>query len=132
MANDEHVALLKQGVTAWNAWRDENPDVRPDLSRASLREASLAGANLRGANLSATDLTWADLRDANLVEANLHGTKLSAANPCRRFQRRAGALTCSGRQQFCYRFCYPIPWHGIELGRTNTRLQMQPRPENVD
>jgi hypothetical protein len=80
MADEEHVAMLKQGVDAWNAWRDENPDVRPDLSRASLSEASLAGANLRGANLSETDLTWADLRDANLIEANLHGTKLSAAN----------------------------------------------------
>ena len=36
MANDEHVALLKQGVAAWNAWRDENPDIRPDLSGADL------------------------------------------------------------------------------------------------
>jgi hypothetical protein len=31
MANDEHVALLKQGVDAWNVWREENPDIRPDL-----------------------------------------------------------------------------------------------------
>jgi len=23
MANDEHIALLKQGVDAWNAWRGE-------------------------------------------------------------------------------------------------------------
>jgi hypothetical protein len=29
MTNDEHVALLKD-VAAWNAWRDENPDIRPD------------------------------------------------------------------------------------------------------
>jgi uncharacterized protein YjbI with pentapeptide repeats len=33
--------LLKKGVAAWNKWRDENPDVCPDLS----------GANLMGANL---------------------------------------------------------------------------------
>ena len=32
MANDEHVALLKKGVDAWNEWRGENPDIRPDLS----------------------------------------------------------------------------------------------------
>jgi len=32
MANDEHVAILKKGVAAWNAWRDENPDIRLDLS----------------------------------------------------------------------------------------------------
>jgi uncharacterized protein YjbI with pentapeptide repeats len=42
MANDEHVALLKQGVAAWNAWREENPNIQPDLS----------GAKLSGANLS--------------------------------------------------------------------------------
>lgn len=34
MANDEQVALLKQGVAAWNAWRDENPDIDPDLFEA--------------------------------------------------------------------------------------------------
>jgi hypothetical protein len=49
MANDEHVALLKQGVAAWNdawdAWRDENPDIRPDLSYADLSETNLKGAN---------------------------------------------------------------------------------------
>jgi hypothetical protein len=27
MANDEHVALLKKGVAAWNEWRDENPGI---------------------------------------------------------------------------------------------------------
>ena len=35
VANDEHVRLLKQGVAAWNAWRNENPDIRPNLSEAS-------------------------------------------------------------------------------------------------
>jgi hypothetical protein len=38
MANDEHVALLKKGVKAWNAWRDENPDIRRDLSEANLHQ----------------------------------------------------------------------------------------------
>src|SRR5207249_2685644 len=35
MANDEHVAILKKGVAAWNAWRDEreprHPNALPDL-----------------------------------------------------------------------------------------------------
>ncbi len=48
MANEEHVALLKQGVDAWNAWRRENPDIRPALSGADLH-----GADLRRADLSA-------------------------------------------------------------------------------
>ena len=38
MANDEHVALLKQGVAAWNAWRNENPDIVPDLRREHTHE----------------------------------------------------------------------------------------------
>ena len=55
--NDEHVALLKQGVTAWNAWRKENPDIRPDLNEADLERASLSGANLKWADLSAAGAT---------------------------------------------------------------------------
>ena len=27
MANDEHVALLKQGVNTWNAWRQEHESI---------------------------------------------------------------------------------------------------------
>jgi hypothetical protein len=27
----ENVARLKQGVTAWSAWRHENPGIHPDL-----------------------------------------------------------------------------------------------------
>ena len=33
MANDEHIALLEQGVNAWNAWHAANRDIRPDLSK---------------------------------------------------------------------------------------------------
>jgi uncharacterized protein YjbI with pentapeptide repeats len=76
MANDEHVALLKQGVTAWNAWRSRNPHVVADLTRANLREVDLSGANLieadlHGANLRGADLSGADLRSADLTQANL-------------------------------------------------------------
>src|SRR5215468_5090127 len=56
MANDEHVALLKKGVEAWNAWRDENPNIRPDLREADLREADLSGADLSKANLRVANL----------------------------------------------------------------------------
>jgi hypothetical protein len=41
MANDEHVAILKKGVDTWNAWRRENPDIRPDLSGAGSARAQL-------------------------------------------------------------------------------------------
>ena len=50
MADEEHVALLKQGVDAWNAWRHENYNAPPNLRRADLSEANLSEANLSGAS----------------------------------------------------------------------------------
>jgi hypothetical protein len=43
MAKEEHVALLKQGVATWNALREENPDIHPDLSGTNLRGLGSAG-----------------------------------------------------------------------------------------
>ena len=36
MANTDQLAILKQGVEAWNAWRAEHLDVDVDLSHAVL------------------------------------------------------------------------------------------------
>jgi hypothetical protein len=87
MANDDHVTQLMKGVPAWNAWREENPDVlNPDLAwadlfGADLVEANLVGAELFGANLilaelSGADLTGSQLANAILKEADLSGAKL--------------------------------------------------------
>jgi uncharacterized protein YjbI with pentapeptide repeats len=88
MANDEYLAhrlKLKKGVAAWNAWRQENPDIRPDLSGAdlsgaNLSRADLSGANLSGADLSGANLSRADLSGANLMKANLSGANLVEAD----------------------------------------------------
>ena len=77
MANDEHVALLKQGVDAWNAWRDHEA---PGLSRVDLRGADLRGANLSGVDLSGADLSRADLSEADLSMADLSGAELYGTN----------------------------------------------------
>jgi hypothetical protein len=76
MANDEHVAILKKGVDAWNVWRDEHRNIRPDLREADLCEADLRGANFRKADLSGADLSETSLIEANLSGANLSGAKL--------------------------------------------------------
>jgi uncharacterized protein YjbI with pentapeptide repeats len=80
MANDEHVALLKQGVAAWNAWRDENPDIRPDLSKANLIGKDLSGAILTKAYLRETLLIGALLNEAYLNEAFLSRAHLNGAH----------------------------------------------------
>jgi hypothetical protein len=80
MANEKHVAQLKKGLAAWNAWRDQNPDIVPDLGGANLSEADLNRVNLAGANLSQANLIMANLIMANLSKANLLEADLSHAN----------------------------------------------------
>jgi Pentapeptide repeats (8 copies) len=90
MANDEHVALLKKGVDAWNTWRNENPNIVPDLQRehfsrmnlteANLIEANLSGAYLHGALLFRANLSGANLCGTQLIEAHLRGASLNGAN----------------------------------------------------
>ncbi len=108
MANQEHIAKLKQGaagVVVWNMWREMYPNEQynlmqadlsgaqlsgvnlreawlneAQLSDAKLREADLSGACLQRAYLCDADLSGADLHDTNLSEANLFRANLSRAN----------------------------------------------------
>ena len=85
MANPEHLAKLNKGVQAWNAWREQNPNIRPDLCEVNLGGVNLGGANLDGAYLAGTYLGGAylggaDLNRANLDRANLGGADLGGAN----------------------------------------------------
>jgi Uncharacterized low-complexity proteins len=85
MANQEHLDILKQGVEAWNRWREENPDIQPDISKANLRKADLYKINLSKANLYMADLgqaffTEANFEGANLEEANLEYAILALTN----------------------------------------------------
>jgi len=90
MANQEHLDLLKQGSSAWNVWRAQHKEVRPDLSSADLGFADLSGADLsyatfseatlREADLNRADLTGADLSFAGLSFATLNEADLTGAN----------------------------------------------------
>jgi uncharacterized protein YjbI with pentapeptide repeats len=80
MANVEHLEILKKGVPTWNEWRENHPNIRPDLEEAKLRGADLTRANLMGANLFKADLRKANLHQANLYEANLRDANLEEAD----------------------------------------------------
>jgi hypothetical protein len=95
MANPDHIAQLRKGAAAWNAWRKENPDIRPDLNgakpwahlsgagpikTADLSEADLSEADLNGADLSGANLSGANLYRANLIEADLDRVDFSEAD----------------------------------------------------
>lgn len=75
MAAEAHLAVLKQGVGAWNEWRTTHADTRTDLSNVSLRGLNLAKVDLTGADLRNTDLRGTVLSDATLI-----GTNLMSAN----------------------------------------------------
>lgn len=82
MANEEQLAILKQGVDVWNRWREENPNVDVDLTKADfigidLREFNLDRADLGGANLSGVNLCGAYISKANLIFSNLSNADLS-------------------------------------------------------
>ncbi len=94
MADGEQVTRLRQGVAAWNQWRQDNPSITPDLSGITLEgsnfsgvdfhNTNLSGANLGrmhliGANLESANLSRATLTDATLVDANLCGADVSQA-----------------------------------------------------
>jgi uncharacterized protein YjbI with pentapeptide repeats len=104
--NEEHLNIYREGVTAWNQWREANPYIQPDLSSASLdsgadyiganfsyailyqatfadgtfRGADFDHADLRGANMSYADLRGANMSYADLTEAKLTEAKLNGTN----------------------------------------------------
>ncbi len=105
MADSDHVSKIKQGAAAWNRWREEEPDVLPDLGWANLNGLNLdgvvfaksvlklafckgcsfvgadfSGASMRGVNLEGCDLRGAVFREANLEGAHMLGADLTGAD----------------------------------------------------
>ncbi len=85
MADEEHLAILKQGVDVWNKWREKHLTIKPNLVDAYLAKLDLTGVNLRKADLKGADLTEAvlkraDLTRAHLTEAVLKNAKLMRAD----------------------------------------------------
>src|SRR5947208_3294550 len=78
MADREHVEQLQQGVDTWNKWRQDHPDIYPDLSYANLSHAKLTEADLSYANLSHAKLTGTDLSHAKLNSVIFNNTHFLA------------------------------------------------------
>ena len=80
MANEEHLARLKQGAEAWNKRREANPHIEPDLTGANLMHADFVEANLIKAELVAANLTRARLTGALLNRATIGWTAFGAVD----------------------------------------------------
>lgn len=115
MANEEHLTILQRGVEAWNAWRQKQGDIRPDLGGASLnganlREADFSEADLSGASLDGADLSRASLGGADLGWTNLSGASLREANLSRPVSRWVRRL-----------FLFEAPLGGVPIGGADLR-----------
>lgn len=84
MASQEHLKILSQGVEVWNRWREDNPNIRPDLSGnyliGDLEGVNLSGASLVASRLDHSFLIHADLQRADLRWANLYYANCQKAN----------------------------------------------------
>lgn len=88
--DSQHLELLGQGAEAWNKWRTENLEIKPNLVSADLKGLTLSGINLSGTQLVGAEMTGctldganlanACLREAILYEANLDGADLTGVN----------------------------------------------------
>ena len=142
MADGAHLAVLGCDACAWNAWRDSQvflkPDLRgadllgrdlsgfdlhdADLSQCDLRRAKLVGANLTGASLRKADLTEAILQDAKLAGADLSDSTLNLADL--RSSDLSGADLRAGRaSQTCFDECQLVSadLRGIKLSAASLR-----------
>lgn len=84
MGDSHHLAKIREGVAAWNSWREANPRVQPDLTRAELSGEDLTEVDFRGvglfkAKLHRAILVGANLRQARLVKTEFDGADLSGA-----------------------------------------------------
>lgn len=80
MGEPSHIAKVHEGVEQWNAWRQSNPRLQPDLTHLDLAKRDLTGIDFRGVGLFEADLRGACLVGANLRQSRLIRTRLDNAN----------------------------------------------------
>lgn len=80
MANEEHVAIVRQGPKAINDWRINNSNVRLDLRGANFSREILGNVDLTGAILIKTNLNKAILIAADLSSCKCDFASLSDAS----------------------------------------------------
>jgi uncharacterized protein YjbI with pentapeptide repeats len=82
MAIEEHLAMFKHGVDAWNHWRDANPTLQPDLSRVNFWSLETSDPYLMEAlwNVWRLERESYNLKNVNFVSTKLRGACLSSAD----------------------------------------------------
>jgi uncharacterized protein YjbI with pentapeptide repeats len=138
MADQEHLALAKQGVEALNAFAERNPDVILDLSEADLAGMPLSGLRMHGANFAGANLERADLRrallnGANLTCANLRRADLSGASFHRADLAGADLREVTFEPEYPPRLCiHESSFEGVRWSRDRVEAILQMLNRNRD
>jgi len=80
MANIKHIEILDEGVKAWNEWRNDNPQIKPNLRKANLEARNLEGIDFRNVDLQRAKLINADLGMRDNHDGTFSPAMLDAAN----------------------------------------------------
>lgn len=138
MANWEHLRKLRQGVDAWNAWRESYPDVEPDLqgnrfdrdnlTGANFSEANLYRASFWRANLQDTDFSGARVSSGNFNGANLSNAKFPGANL--KYARLVGANVEGADFSKCFVYGASI-WNLQGEPKEQSNLIITPPSESI-
>jgi uncharacterized protein YjbI with pentapeptide repeats len=112
-------SLLRSTRRSWNAWRKNNPHIRPMLANATLDTAK----NLNGYDFSYTDLCEAKLRGTWLEQANFHQAVLANANLTGAHLKQAN---------FCRTDLFKTILNGADLTRANLQGAQLAETEIID
>lgn len=82
MVEEQHLEILKQGVKVWNKWREENRQLKPDVTGGNLIYEDLSGINFSNMDFSYESLSSATLIGSRFNQAILEHTDLSDAFLC--------------------------------------------------
>ena len=52
MADRKQLKKIQKSTKTWNKWREQNPNIKINLSKANLSYTNLSGAYLSGAKLA--------------------------------------------------------------------------------
>lgn len=72
----------KNGVAAFNRWREDHPDEEIDLTGAVLDNAKLQAVDFGGVDLRRATFKFTNLRGARLDEAHLDDANFEGADVC--------------------------------------------------
>ncbi len=69
-AREKHIKILMSGVKSWNKWREDNPEIRPELYMTKIK-GTFCGANLKSVNFEGAIFDHCILAQSKMKGANL-------------------------------------------------------------